>query len=133
MADIDLTENGFLVNGNAVYKNTDAIDTFIEPHVFLNKLIRRKYELEVGATTIEIDARYDFRPDRLAFEQYGQDFWYPALLIVNNIGSMLQFKAEQLNFQCKIPSATTIANILNSADAVTTTPEDIVNTVFKTN
>ncbi len=127
---IDSSTNGFLVNSNKVIKNTDALNVFIEPHVFMNKLIRGKKDLEKNAQVITIDARYDFRPDRLAYEYYGQDFWFPAILVVNDIGSMLQFKAECLNFECLIPQMETISNILKANDLEFITPEEAVNKLF---
>jgi hypothetical protein len=80
----------------------------------MNILIKYRKELMLGAEVVDIDARYDFRPDRLAYEYYHQDLWFPAILVANSLGSMLQFKAESMNFQCLVPEATTIRSILGS-------------------
>jgi hypothetical protein len=108
---------GFTVNDNVTTKNTDLIDLFIEPHIFMNELIKNRSELILNSKTVEIDSRYDYRPDRMAYEHYGQDFWYPAILIANNIGSILQFKAKELGFSCRIPSADVIKEIINIPDS----------------
>ena len=121
----------FLVNDNVRVKDTRLINAFIEPHIFLNELIRRKNSLVLSSTTVEIDARYDFRPDRLAYEQYGEDFWYPAILVVNNMGSMLQFKAATLNYKCKIPSAEIVREIIGAVNETSITVDSIVNDLFK--
>jgi len=105
--------DSILVNDNKFLKDTRAIDEFINPHVFSNKFVKFKKNLEVGAEIIDIDARYDFRPDRLAYEYYSQDFWFPAILAVNNMGSILQFKADAMNYKCKIPTQAAIEAILS--------------------
>jgi hypothetical protein len=120
-----------VVNDNIYTKNTEAIDSFIEPHIFMNKLLRYRRELEKNMTTIDIDSRYNYRPDRLAFELYGQDFWYPAILVVNNLGSILQFKADVLNFKCKVPSIDIIKKILNAPEVEHITVDGIINEMFK--
>ena len=102
-----------IVNDNKTEKDTRAINTFIEHHIFMNRLLKFKRELDASSTIVEIDSRYNFRPDRLAYEHYGEDFWYPAILLVNNMGSMLQFKADILNYKCKIPSSELIQTILS--------------------
>lgn len=102
----------FLVNDNIITKNTEIIDSFIEPHIFENYFIKYRYLLEEDVSCKIIDARYDFRPDLLAFELYGQDFWYPAILIINNISSIFQFKADYLDNRCRIPSVQSINSIL---------------------
>jgi len=104
--------DSILVNDNINLKDTRVVDLFIEPHVFMNALIKNKTYLDSSSTIIDIDPRYDYRPDRLAYDIYGHDFWYPAILIVNNMGSMLQFKTELLNFKCRIPNKSAIASIL---------------------
>jgi hypothetical protein len=125
------TSNGFTVNDNQYTKDTRMLDLFLEPHIFLNELIKRKPELTKNSVEIEIDSRYDFRPDRLAFEYYGQDFWFPAILLANNLGSILQFKADTLGFKCRIPNADTIIDILGSPPPKHYVLEEVVDSVFK--
>jgi len=126
-----LTNSAFTVNENITTKDTRAINSFIEPHLFMNNLLKAKKDLERNATIIDIDSRYNYRPDRLAYEVYGQDFWYPAILIVNNLGSILQFKADILNFKCKIPAVDDVRNILGLPQNEHITLETIVDNVFK--
>ena len=107
-----------LVNDNPIFKNTTLVDSFTECHIFENFLIKHRVELLKDLDTVEIDERYDYRPDRLAYEIYKQDFWFPAILIANNIGSILQFKAGSMNFKCKIPKKTNIDNIIKKIEGV---------------
>jgi hypothetical protein len=125
------TSNGFTVNDNQYTKDTRILDLFLEPHIFLNELVKRKPELTKNSVEIEIDSRYDFRPDRLAFEYYGQDFWFPAILLANNLGSILQFKADTLGFKCRIPNADTIIDILGSPPPKHYVLKEVVDSVFK--
>jgi len=123
--------DSIIVNDNKTLKNTKPLDLFIEPHIFMNLLLSNKSILDASSTIVEIDARYDFRPDRLAYEQYRQDFWYPAILIANNMGSLFQFKAEVLNFKCKIPDPDVILGILNQQLTSPTLSPDSSPTLFK--
>ena len=123
--------NEILVNSNMYLKNTVALDEFIKPHIFLNNIIRHKNDLMIGAVEFDIDQRYDYRPDLLAYMHYGQDFWFPVILAVNNIGSMLQFKADFLNHKCLIPDIEQVRKVLNAKEEQYYTTEDIVNSVFK--
>ncbi len=103
----------FLVNWNDRVLDTTVIDSFIDWHVFENIFIKNKEFLEQDCIIREIDARYDFRPDLLSTEIYGEDFYYPIILIVNNLGSMLQFKSDLLNNKCKIPKYSKIKALLD--------------------
>jgi hypothetical protein len=123
--------DSFLVNDNPYFKDVRAINTFIDPHIFNNVLIKNKKLLLQNAQQIDIDERYDYRPDRLAYELYRNDFYYPALLVANNIGSMLQFKADTLNFKCFAPTRLSIQNIIGKSDIELVYPEDVVNYIFK--
>jgi hypothetical protein len=121
----------FTVNDNPLKKDTRAINTFIEPKIFMNKLIKKRQELITNSTIHEIDSRYDYRPDKLAYEIYGQDFWYPVILIANDLGSILQFKSGNMNFKCKTPSLSVIKNILGLPDYDMITVDTIVDEIFK--
>jgi hypothetical protein len=125
------TAQSFLVNDNPLHKDTQVIDMYIEPHIFMNKMITHRSELLSSSTIVDIDPRYDYRADRLAYDMYGQDFWYPAILAVNNMGSLLQFKAETLNFKCKIPSAEAIQAIIAAPPPEHLNIESMVDEIFK--
>ncbi len=119
-----------LVNDNVIIKDTEVINSFIEPHIFLNKMIRGTHDLKKNAIIVDMDARHDFRPDRLAYEYYGQDFWYPAILIANNLESMLQFNAETLNFKVNMPDVADIRRIIGEKDTPIDNIDSIVNSIF---
>jgi len=123
--------SGFTINDNKYTKDTKAIDTFIEPHIFLNVFIKKRRELIRSSTPKKIDIRYNFRPDRLAYEVYGEDFWYPAILVANNLGSILQFKASSLGFECKIPDRDLVKSIINSQSNKQLDLDTIVDNIFK--
>jgi hypothetical protein len=91
------------------------IDSFTSLEVFENIFIKNKKLLEKNATIKEIDSRYDYRPDTLAYEVYGQDFYYPAILIANNLGSIIQFKSSNMSNKCKIPSQDDINKLISIA------------------
>jgi len=100
-----------LVNDNAV-QNVMLLDSLTEYHIFEQKMIKHNKELLTKVTEIELDARYDFRPDKLSYESYGTNFWYPAILVANKLGSILQFKSAYLNKKCLLPNKDVIQKIL---------------------
>jgi hypothetical protein len=123
--------DSILVNHNKIIKDTKAVDEFIDWHLFENKLIKNKHLLLKNAISVKIDERYDYRPDRLAYEHYRQDFYFPAILIANNLGSMLQFKAEILDYRCLMPSANVIQSILGEPTIKKANVGQIVDNIFK--
>jgi len=52
--------------------------------------------IDENINTIEIDDTYNYRPDKLAYELYGDDFYYPVLLVSNNIGSIIDFRIQKI-------------------------------------
>ena len=102
-----------LVNDNPE-QHVELLDTFTNCHIFEHQLTQQCPQLIESATEIIMDQRYDYRPDLLSYEHYGTNFWYPAILIVNKIGSILQFKSEYLNNRCLIPQKEIIINIIDS-------------------
>jgi len=123
--------DSLLVNDNPITKDTRPVNVFIDPHIFTNNLIKNKKLLIKNSNLIEIDERYDYRPDRLAYEIYGEDFFYPAILIANDLGSILQFKADILNYKCYLPLKSTIQQLIGGEEFKTVFAQDIVNEIFK--
>lgn len=101
-----------LNDSNLKEKNTLLINTFIDPMIFENTLIQYKNILMDGAELHPIDDTYNLRPDKLAYDLWGQDAWYPAILATNNIGSILQFKPELLGYSCLIPTTANLLKVL---------------------
>lgn len=69
----------------------DSFDTIV-PQNFYNKN-KNLFRVE-NYLTFDIDESYDFRPDKIAFKVYNDDYYYPVILACNNIGSMIQFKTS---------------------------------------
>ncbi len=97
---------------NIQEKNTVLINTFIDPMIFMNSLLQYKSILIEGAELLPIDSTYNLRPDKLAYDLWGQDLWYPAILVSNNIGSILQFKPELLGNSCLVPTGASLLKVL---------------------
>ena len=102
----------FLVNHNP-HLGVQLLDSFIDPHIFNHIMCQNMSKLISDATEIIIDARYDLRPDMLSYENYGTNFWYPAILVANRLGSILQFKASYMNNRCLIPSQAVIQELIS--------------------
>jgi len=101
----------FLVNDNPV-QNVAMLDAFTNCYVFEHKMAKHYKLLEANSTEMIIDNRYDYRPDLISYEVYGSNFWYPAILTANKLGSFLQFRADYLDSRCLVPNADIITEIL---------------------
>jgi len=49
----------------------------------------------------KIDNTYNFRPDKVAYKVYGNDFYYPIILFSNQIGTILQFRIDIIGTEIK--------------------------------
>jgi len=103
-----------LINDNAV-QDIRMLDSFTNCHIFEHDMAKHFQLLLRNSELITIDAKYDLRPDLLSYEFYGTNFWYPAILLVNKLGSVLQFKSEYLNNKCHIPNKDIILQILSGS------------------
>ncbi len=101
----------FLVNDNP-QQDVTILDSFAESLVFENILQTNTGLLIANSKEIIMDAHYNLRPDLLSFEQYGTNFWYPAILVANKLGSIFQFKAEYMNNQCLVPNIEIIRHLM---------------------
>ena len=77
-------------------QDSTFLDSFncIVPYNFYNKnknLFQIKNYLQ-----FKIDETYNYRPDKVAYEVYGDDYYYPIILACNNIGSILQFTTSKV-------------------------------------
>ncbi len=106
----------FLVNANP-QQDIRMLDSFIDEHIFEHPMFNNIELLKKNSEEIIMDARYNFRPDLLSYEVYGTNFWYPAILIANNLGSIFQFKDEYLNNKCLVPSPAILMSIMDKAEA----------------
>ncbi len=111
--------SGILVNNILDDKNPILLDMYIEPRIFLNALVQYKYILMKDATIHQLEDNYKFRPDRLAHDLWGQDLWYPAILVTNNIGSVLQFIPDIMGHTCLIPTDDNLIRVLKIITAKT--------------
>ena len=114
--------NSLIVYNNA-YDNSissrlsvdlSLLDSIASTTLFDNFL---KFEKELKTKgnyiTMAMDNSYDFRPDKLAQEIYKNQSYYPAILICNNVCSLLQFRPALLNFSVKIPTPEVLNYIIS--------------------
>jgi len=92
-----------LLNSIKTEKNSLVLDTFIDPRIFLNVCTQYKNILMDSPKIIEINDSYKFRPDKLAYELWHEDLWYPIILTTNNLGSVLQFTPHTMGYKCLVP------------------------------
>ena len=95
--------------------DTTILDGYIDPEIMGNVLNDRIHYIQRPENNIIINVNntYKFRPERLAYEQYGNEQLYPIILAVNNIGSLLDFDPALFNNNIKLLKPEIIKNIFN--------------------
>ena len=110
----DNTVNGITGSQNVSSTNLALLNSISEANIFDSFL---KFETDLknpnNYTIDQMDSTYDFRPDKLAKEKYNDQTLYPAILICNDVCSLLQFRPALLNFSVKIPTPEIISYIIS--------------------
>lgn len=109
--------NSLIVYNNAydssvVKADCSILDSLVIPNLF-DSFLKYEKELKLNFTTRSLDSSYDFRPDKVATEVYGNQLYYPAILICNDLCSLIQFRPKHLNFEVKIPTLSVLNYIIN--------------------
>lgn len=102
-----------LISAQESFKNTSILNAFLDPRIFLNVFIQNRELLLLDAELIDIDETHKFRPDKLSYKYWGQELWFPAILVANNLGSVMEFRPELIGNKCLIPKRDNITKILN--------------------
>ena len=77
-----------------------------------SKIKEHRRYLLLNSETLGIDISYDQAPDRVAYDYYGDDLFYPIILELNNVSSVLTFNSTKLNNKVILPKPEAIAKIL---------------------
>ena len=92
--------------GETLIYNINEKDTsFLNDNDYLlfNKKINLNYPLfKESLIEVNIDRTYDFRPDKIAYEFYGNDYYWPLVLKCCNIGSPMEFTTNNLGNTIKL-------------------------------
>jgi hypothetical protein len=84
--------------------DTFMLDEYKDPIIMGNRILDNLANLQKEENTIIVPCpdKYKFRPERLAYEYYGNDNFFPIILAVNNISSVLKFIPSEFNNQIKL-------------------------------
>jgi hypothetical protein len=100
----------FGIDNNIKY---DFVNEFSNEYIYLNKFLSLSTEfIQVNSKIITLTDNDKYRPDKLAYEYYGDDMYYPCILAANNLGSVFSFKPDRLNFECYIPNVDFVERFL---------------------
>lgn len=83
--------------------NLLAINELLKPSIktkfqrYINEL-----NLKENYSYVPFEDNYKFRPDLISRKYYGSDYFYPLVLITNNINSMINFTPQNTNYKLKI-------------------------------
>jgi len=86
-------------------RNTSFINEFSKEHIFENELLQLPLDFILKNSSIYyINDNYKYRPDKLAFEVYGDDLYYPWILQANSIGSIFNFVPSRMDNEIFVPN-----------------------------
>ncbi len=85
--------------------NYNFVNEFSEEKLFLNRFMNLSTEfIQANSKIVTLNDSDIYRPDKLAFDFYGDDLYYPCILAANSIGSVFSFKPNRLNYECYVPN-----------------------------
>jgi len=84
-------------------KKDRSILNNLDADYFWNQLNYKYRDLFIpeNMDIFHIDNTYNFRPDKVAYKVYGNDFYYPIILFSNQIGTILQFRIDIIGTEIK--------------------------------
>jgi len=91
-----------MIEYNISDHNNEFINSYSDPVVMGNYLLDNNMTNDNIIETINIDQKYKYRPDRIAYEYYGDDSLFPLILSANNLRSLLDFDPEKLGNTIKV-------------------------------
>jgi hypothetical protein len=94
--------------------NTQALDSYLDPGIDTNIILNNLQYLKQDKNLVEVDCPdiYKYRPDRIAYQYYGDCNFFPLVLAANNLGSLLQFVPSRFGNKIKLIKSQVIKNLL---------------------
>jgi len=94
--------------------HTEAINEYCNEQIIGNKIIDNYHEFQDKKNLIRIPMtnKYKYRPDRVAYEYYGSDSFYPIVLACNNLRSLLDFIPGNLGNEIYLMNSDKLKQIL---------------------
>lgn len=95
--------------------NTIVLDQFLEPTIvgnIINDNISVVQDIK-NCIVVTVNDTYKYRPEKLAFEYYGHESFYPLILAANNIGSLFYFIPSKFNNEIKLLHPIVIKKLFN--------------------
>jgi len=93
--------------------NYSFVNEFSEEKIFLNRFMELSTEfIQANSDIITLNDSDIYRPDKLAFDYYGDDMYYPCILAANSLGSVFSFKPDRLNYECYVPKKSFVENYM---------------------
>jgi len=73
------------------------IDQFTNPYIFQSLFIKNKnLFIRDNYDVFQNSTKYNFRPDLISYEVYGDEMYYPIILFCNQVGSIIQFRMDKV-------------------------------------
>ena len=96
--------------------NYSFVNEFSEEKLFLNRFMNLSTEfIQANSAIITLNDSDNYRPDKIAYDFYGDDLYYPCILAANSIGSVFSFKPDRMNYECYVPNLEFVRNYMDSS------------------
>ena len=94
--------------------NYNFVNEFSKEKLFTNKFINLSTNfIQENSSIITLNDSDKYRPDKIAYDFYGDDLYYPCILAANSIGSIFSFKPDRLNYECYVPNKSFVDLYMN--------------------
>jgi len=87
---------------NIIEKDTSILNNLDQTYIWNS--INTKFKdlfIDENFDIYEINDSLNFRPDIVSYKVYDNDFYYPIILMSNNINSIMQFKTSLIGTNIK--------------------------------
>lgn len=87
------------------YRDPFFLNYFANEHIFENKFLEITVnDLIANSDIFKLDDSYKYSPDKVAYQVYGDDLYYPWILQANSMGSIFNFIPSEMDYECFIPN-----------------------------
>lgn len=112
---MDQTTNFKKFYGSQTYEVQLIISEFTKP-IMQNVFFKNIYALRDGASSVPFSNNvWTMRPERFCLDYYGESYFYPVILLINDIGTVFNFRPDKMKSQNIIaPSYDKITSLANT-------------------
>ncbi len=108
------TSANLLKSNNAIPQTSKVLAQKMTSSPMLNSIFQNKQGLIETSKSIPFNTnKWNYNPQQFSFDQYENQYYYPVILIVNNIGSIYDFYMTNFPNGIITPEISLMQNIIN--------------------